>query len=69
MADGSSSLFRNKRRHLDITSIIKYNICVTSPVFITLKKWILPIDSIISRYNDLNLRHCVNQIMLKGWKG
>ena len=33
-------------------------------VFITLKKWILPIDSIVSRYNDLNLRHCVNQIML-----
>ena len=52
MADASSSLFRNKRRHLDITSIIKYKIIL-----------------IISRYNDLNLRHCVNQIMLKGWKG
>ena len=28
MADACSSLFRNKRRHLDITSIMKYNICV-----------------------------------------
>ena len=51
MADASSSLFRNKRRHLDITSIIKYNICVTSPVFITLKK----MDS-TNRFNNITLQ-------------
>ena len=59
MVDASSSLFRNKRRRLDITSIIKYNMCYFSCIYHLKKKWILPIDSIISRYNDLNLRHCV----------
>ena len=39
------------------------------PLMCTLSEiWILPINLTIWRYNDVRLRHCVNQVTAKNWK-
>lgn len=59
-----SPLYGHQRRRvtfLFIKSILRF--------MATLRKiWILQTNSAIRRHNDVKLCHCVNQVMLRGWK-